>query len=200
MDGGKKLELRRLPSTQRLGSAAELMEMTPGGTWINQANDKAPDGVPPTHTFLFWPIKPSDHPLRESAIMAPDLLGIYELIKAKLGDLWWQQSETDCWGLFICEHVGGVWLRCTVCKSFMSSSFTTKATSVSFSWNVEQEGGGGGNDSYSQFIGKTLILKIFLMTDRDAKISVYIGVIEKKKSASGNRFYDLIQTMDWLFG
>lgn len=69
------------------GSAAELMEMTPGGTWINQTNNKAPDDLPPTHTFLFWPIKPSDHPLRESAIMEPDLLGIYKLIKARLEDL-----------------------------------------------------------------------------------------------------------------
>lgn len=108
------------PHRHCLGSAAELMEMTPGGTWINQTTDKAPDDVPPTHTLLFWPIKPSDHPLRESAIMEPDLLGIYELIKARLGDLWWQQSETDCWSFFICEHVGGVWLRCTVCKSFTS--------------------------------------------------------------------------------
>lgn len=76
--------------------AGELMKMTLGGMRINQANNKAPDGLPP---YSPWPIKPSDHPFRDSAIMEPALKlrgpGIYEIIKARLG-------------IFLCNKAGQI--------------------------------------------------------------------------------------------
>lgn len=192
MDGAKKLELQQLPSTQ---APSRLCRWADGddtqGDVDKSAQWQGPWRCAPTHTFLFWPMKPSDHPLRESAIMEHDLLRIYELIKARLGDLWWQQSETDCWGFFICEHVGGVWLRCTVCKSFMCYK-GNQCELFKRCWAGRRWRGKGFLFTvYRQNFNS----KIFLMTDRDAKIS---GLTEKKSSWD-NRFYGLIQTMDWLF-